>query len=111
MAYTNLYNKAVSEGTNYQTGDLLQDIDTNFGQAYNNTDNTYTSVFANSNLISGVLTVTHGLSTGYPKPTMRRPDGTYENALDIMTYITDNQVSFDFSGAITTGNWYLEIKK
>jgi hypothetical protein len=110
MAYTNLYNEAVSQGTNYKTANLLQDIDSNFGEAFNTTDETYSGTFTNSNLSSGVLTVTHNLNTGFPKPVIRRPDGTYEEPISIMTHVSDNQVTFDFGGSIATGTWYIQIR-
>ena len=110
MAFKILYTEAVSLGINYQTGDLLNDIDSNFAQCYNTNENSYSSTFTNASLSSGILTVTHGLNTGFPKPVMRRPDGTYEDATAIMTYVSANQVTFDFSGAIAAGTWYLEIR-
>lgn len=98
-------------GASYQTLDLLQDLDSSFAQAYNTTGNTYSGTFTNSNLVSGVLTVTHGLNTGFPKVMIRRPDNTYEDAMAIMTYVTANQVTFDFGGSIAIGTWNIEIRK
>jgi len=109
MAYPDFETKYT--GGTYYTLDLLQDIDLALTEAYNINDNTYSGTFTNSNLVSGVLTVTHSLNTGFPKPTLRRPDGTYEDALSIMEWVSDNQVTFDFGGAIATGTWYLEIRK
>jgi len=109
MSYIDLEAKAEAQGTNYKTRDLLQDIDSNFGQAQNISDSVHTFNFSNSDLIGGVLTLTHDLDTAYPKPLIRRPDGTYEDALKIMTYITSNRVSFDFNGAITSGTWVGQI--
>lgn len=109
MAYTGFETKYT--GGIYQTLDLLQDLDSSFAQAYNTTGNTYSGTFTNSNLVSGVLTVTHGLNTGFPKPVIRRPDGTYEDPIEIMTYVTANQVTFDFGGSIASGTWNIEIRK
>lgn len=111
MSYINLENQADTLGVSYITRDLLQDIDSNFGQSYNITDQTYTGTFTNSNLVSGILTVTHNLNTGFPKVMIRRPDGTYENAIAIMTYQSVNQVTFDFAGAIESGTWNIQIRK
>ena len=111
MAYIDLEAKAIAEGTNYKTQDLLQDIDSNFDQAKNTADSVYQFTFTNSNLVAGVLTITHSLDTNYPSPLLRRPDGTYENAIAIMTYITSNQVIFDFGGVIDTGTWIGQIEK
>lgn len=111
MSYINLENKAETEGANYKTRDLLQDIDSNFQEARNTTDNEYTFEFNNSNLVSDILTITHGLNTNYPDPLIRRPDGTYEDALSIMQYQNSNQVTFNFGGDIESGTWIGKIIK
>jgi hypothetical protein len=111
MAYINLENEAETQGTNYLTRDLLQDIDSNFAQATNNLTSVYNFQFTNANLISGVLTVNHNLDTAYPKASLRRPNGKYEEPTQIMTYINSNSVSFDFGGSIATGTWIGQISK
>lgn len=109
MAFIDLENEAQTQGTNYKTRDLLQDIDSNFLQL-NNSINNYTFQFTNANLVSGVLSVNHALNTQYPLATIIRPDGTYENAEAIMTRVDADNVTFDFGGAIQTGTWNGLIK-
>ena len=111
MSFIGLLAKAIAQGTNYKTADLLTDLDTNFGQAKNSTTDDHTFNFTNANLVSGVLTVNLPFTTNYPKPLIRRPDGTYENAIDIMTRVTSSQVTFDFGGAIQAGTWEGQITK
>ena len=111
MSYINLENKAESEGTNYLTRDLLQDIDSNFTQAVNNLTSVYDFQFTSTNLVSGVLTINHNLDTAYPKPLIRRPDGTYEEVTQIMTYVNSNTITLDFGGSIASGTWIGQINK
>ena len=111
MAYIDILAKATSLGTAYKTADLLADIDSNFAQAKNNIDDNYNFTFTNSNLVLGVLTVGLPFSTTQPKPYIRRPDGKYENAIDIMTRVSDVQITFDFGGAIDSGTWVGQIIK
>lgn len=111
MAYIDIKAKAISLGTGYLTGGLLDDIDSNFVQAKNNIDDNHNFQFSNSDLVANILTVNLPFSTSYPKPTLRRPDGTYEDPYAIMTRVSDTQVTFDFGGAIQTGTWYGQIIK
>jgi hypothetical protein len=111
MAYIDLENKAETQGTNYKTRDLLQDIDSNFAQAVNNLTSVYNFQFTNANLVSGVLTINHNLDTAYPKALIRRPDGSYEEVTQIMNYVTSNQIALDFGGSIETGTWIGQISK
>ena len=111
MSFTNLENKAENEGTNYLTRNLLRDIDANFQQAKNITDSVYNFQFSNSNLISGVLTINHNLDTAYPKPLIRRPDGSYEEVTQIATYVNSNTITLDFGGSIDSGTWIGQISK
>lgn len=111
MAYIDLIAKATALGLGYLTNGLLTDIDSNFTQAKNNIDDNHDFTFTTASLSSGVLTINLPFSTTHPKPYLRRPDGTYENALDIMTRITDTQVTFDFGGAIQAGTWIGQIIK
>jgi len=111
MAYIDILTKAISEGTNYKTADLLADLDSNFAQAKNNVDDNYNFQFTTASLVAGILTVNLPFSTSYPKPSLRRPDGTYENAYAIMTRVSDTQLTFDFGGAIQAGTWDGQIIK
>jgi len=111
MAYIDILAKAISVGTGYLTGGLLADLDSNFAQAKNNVDDNYNFQFTNASLTAGVLTVNLPFSTSYPKPSLRRPDGTYEDAYAIMTRVSDTQLTFDFGGAIQTGTWNGQIIK
>jgi hypothetical protein len=103
MALINLYNKAVSEGTNYLTGDLLTDIDANFGDIAQAVK--YSFQFQNSDLTAGTLTVNHGLGTKFIMPIIIRPDNGYELAYGFLEYVTDNQSKLNFGGTIETGIW------
>lgn len=104
MTFIDLENRMDTQGTNYKTRGLLQDIDDNFKQLQNAINN-YTFQFTTSNLAAGVLSITHALNTQYPIATLIRPDGTYEDAEAIMTKIDADNVTFDFGGAIQTGTW------
>jgi len=104
MAFIDLENEAISQGTNYKTQGLLQDIDSNFAQL-NNAINPHTFQFTTSNLVAGVLSINHVLNTQYPIATLIRPDGTFEDAEAIMTRVDADNVTFDFGGAIQTGTW------
>lgn len=104
MAFIDLENEAQTQGTNYKTRDLLQDVDSNFAQLVN-VINPYTFQFTTANLVGGVLTINHALNTQFPIPTLIRPDGTYEDAEAIMTRTDADNVSFDFGGAIQAGTW------
>lgn len=64
--------------------------------------------FENSDLVNGVLPTsftTHNLNTEYPKLTLRRPNGTFEESTQIMKYIDVNTIQLDFGGPITLGAW------
>lgn len=104
MAFIDLEGAAISQGTNYITRDLLQDIDSNFTQLNKSISN-YTFQFTTSNLTAGVLSINHALNTQFPLPTLIRPDGTFENAEAIMTKIDADNITFDFGGSIQTGTW------
>ena len=104
MSFIDIKTKAVALGTNYKTSGLLDDLVFNFTQL-DSIINSYPFQFNNTNLVSGVLTVTHGKNTAYPIPLIRRPDGTYEDAMAIMTWVDVNTVTFDFGGSIATGTW------
>jgi hypothetical protein len=103
MALINLYNKAVSEGTNYKTGNLLSDLDLNFADIVQ--AKKYPFQFANANLTAGTLTVTHNLSSKFILPVIKRPDNGYEIAWGFLEYVTDNQSKLNFGGSIALGTW------
>ena len=65
----------------------------------------YPFTFENADLVSGVLSVPHNLNTGFPKVTLRRPDGTFEEPTQIMVYIDANNINLDFGGPIAAGTW------
>lgn len=67
--------------------------------------NSYPFTFDNSDLTSGVLPVTHNLDTEFPKLTLKRPNGTFEESTQIMVYVDTNNVNLDFGGDIDSGTW------
>jgi hypothetical protein len=111
MALVILEDRMDALGVAYTTRILLQDIDSNFAQVQLTGGASYNGSFQNSDLVAGVLSVNHGLNTTFPKPLIRRPDGTYEDALSIMTYTDVNNVTFDFGGSIAAGTWVILIEK
>jgi hypothetical protein len=76
------------------------------------TGETFDFTFTNADLVDGELIVVHNLGTSNPKPLLRRPDDTYEDAIGIMEYIDTNNIKFNFGpGDIDTGTWIGEIKE
>jgi hypothetical protein len=65
----------------------------------------YPFTFENSNLVAGVLAVNHDLNTEFPKLTLKRPDGTFEETTNIMVYVDENNINLDFGGDIEAGTW------
>lgn len=65
----------------------------------------YPFTFENADLTGGVLEVEHNLDTEYPKLTLKRPDGKFEETTQIMVYIDSNNIQLDFGGPISAGTW------
>ena len=68
----------------------------------------YTFAFESSDLIDGVLPTsftTHSLNTEFPKLTLKRPNGRFEEVTQIMNFIDVNTIQLDFGGEINDGTW------
>ena len=64
--------------------------------------------FEDSDLVAGVLPTsftTHNLDTEFPKLTLKRPNGKFEETTQIMSYIDANTIQLDFGGPISSGTW------
>jgi hypothetical protein len=64
--------------------------------------------FDNSDLVNGVLPTSftnHELNTEFPKLTLKRPNGGFEEVTQIMVYVDEDTIQLDFGGVIDAGTW------